>query len=235
MGRRTVLLLAAILVAAVGTGLVFLYVQGADQRAQTDQQLVTAYRAVADIPAGRTLNQAGGNVVEIKVPTKDRGGNWLSRPSDVDGQVTKTTIPAGSIILVTQFSKTPQAGGNDNSPIDIADGAVAVTVQMSDTGRVAGFIRQGSSVAVFVNRDSSTSVLFDSLRVITVGGFTTKQEPSNPLGPETLPKSLVTLEVPAKDADKLILASTSGELYFALKGPGASVQANDRATAADLP
>ena len=42
MGRRTLLLIASILIAAVGTALIGLYVRGADNRAQQTEGMVSA-------------------------------------------------------------------------------------------------------------------------------------------------------------------------------------------------
>ena len=38
MGRRTLLMIAAIVIAALGAGMIFLYVQGINDRAQADQE-----------------------------------------------------------------------------------------------------------------------------------------------------------------------------------------------------
>ena len=52
MGRRTILLIAAILVAALGTGLVWLYADQADDAAMADQQPVEVLVAKMDIASG---------------------------------------------------------------------------------------------------------------------------------------------------------------------------------------
>ena len=52
MKRRTILLFAAALVAALGPALVFLYVQGADNRAEERFDTVEVLRAVGPDRAG---------------------------------------------------------------------------------------------------------------------------------------------------------------------------------------
>ena len=54
MGRRTVLLIVAALIAALGAGMVFLYVRGADSRAEAGQSPVQVLKAVAQIDPGET-------------------------------------------------------------------------------------------------------------------------------------------------------------------------------------
>ncbi len=58
MGRRTVLLLVAALIAAVGTSLVFLYVRGVDARAAERFDAVEVLQAVEVINPGETLSEA---------------------------------------------------------------------------------------------------------------------------------------------------------------------------------
>ena len=63
MGRRTVLLIVAAMIAALGTTMVFLYVRGVDARADEKYDAVEVLRAVELIPPGETLGeaQAAGN------------------------------------------------------------------------------------------------------------------------------------------------------------------------------
>src|SRR3712207_9172349 len=58
MGRRSILLVVAALVAVLGSGLVFVYVKGADARALQGQAPVEVLKAVARINPGETLDQA---------------------------------------------------------------------------------------------------------------------------------------------------------------------------------
>ncbi len=70
MGRRTVLLIVAALIAALGTGMVFLYVRGADNRAEANQQPVQVLKAVARSTPGETMGaaQAAGKIQVGTVP-----------------------------------------------------------------------------------------------------------------------------------------------------------------------
>ena len=58
MNRRRILLIAAVVVALVGTALVFLYVRGSDARANERFDTVDVLRAVAPIAAGETIDDA---------------------------------------------------------------------------------------------------------------------------------------------------------------------------------
>ena len=69
MDRRKVLLLVAAVIAALGTLLVFLYVKGADTRADKRYEAVTVLKAVKQIEAGETVEaaQAAGKIESAAV------------------------------------------------------------------------------------------------------------------------------------------------------------------------
>src|SRR4051794_7155071 len=70
MGRRTVLMLVAILVAALGSTLVFLYVQGINDRAIADQEPVKILTVTDTISPGESIDdaQAAGKLALTEVP-----------------------------------------------------------------------------------------------------------------------------------------------------------------------
>src|SRR3546814_12039000 len=58
MDRRKILLVLAAVIAALGTLLVFLYVQGADDRAKADIEAVEVLKVIKPIEAGETFDDA---------------------------------------------------------------------------------------------------------------------------------------------------------------------------------
>ena len=58
MARRSVLLIVAVLIAALGTAMILLYVQGIDDRAAEGQELVEVLTATAVIETGETVTAA---------------------------------------------------------------------------------------------------------------------------------------------------------------------------------
>ncbi len=61
MGRRVALLTAAIVIAAIGTTLVYLYAKQANDRAIADASPVDVLAASAVIPAGTSIEDAVGD------------------------------------------------------------------------------------------------------------------------------------------------------------------------------
>jgi pilus assembly protein CpaB len=221
MGRRTVLLSAALVVAAVGTMIVFLYAKGADDRARADQELVAVLVAKSDISTGTTAQsaQSAGAFELREVAAESVVPGALSDIAPVQDQVVITNVFAGQQVLSQQFGANAASGG-----LPIPDGKMAVSVQLGDPERVAGFVQPGSEVAVFVtienNGSDTTRLLIPRVEVIAAGPTTLVQlatkDSSGNENTEELPRAILTLAVDQKQAEKLIYGTTNGAGYFAL-------------------
>jgi pilus assembly protein CpaB len=240
MGRRTILLVVAALVAVIGSGMVFLYVKGADDRARSGQQPVSVLKAVAQIEPGESLAQASsaGKIELREVPREQALEGAMSTIGTSGSEVALTTIYPNEQITASKFGSP-----GEQDALTMPAGMFAISVQLSDTGRVAGFVEPGSDVALFLNgavgpnNSDGTRVLLPKVQVIAVAQTTmttsTTTAPSGGQTTESLPRTLFTLAVDQKEAEKVLYASTHGELSFGLLNdkskvaPGAGVtQAN---------
>ena len=105
MGRRTILLITALVVAALGTALVFLYVQSADDRALEGQEQVEVLFATQEIPVGQTAETASANgSLELrKVAANSVADGALSDIDPIANEVALTTIFPGQQIVSAAF------------------------------------------------------------------------------------------------------------------------------------
>src|SRR5689334_5921139 len=148
MGRRTLLLIAALVVAALGTTGVFLYVNGVDKRASADYDLVNILVATAPIAAGTSAQQASDAAA---IDTREylaksvEGLPAMSDISAIANKVALAPIQPGEPILATQFGDLA-----DTSTLPIPDGKLAMSLQLGDPARVAGFVTPGASVAIML-------------------------------------------------------------------------------------
>lgn len=227
MGRRTVLLISALLVAALGTALVFLYVRGADARAAEGQELVEVLFAKTQIPAGTTGDAAATNgALELRqVARNSVAAGALSDIAPVATKVALSPIFVGQQILLQQFGDPGAV-----TALPIPAGKMAVSVELSDPERVAGFVTSGSEVAVFLtieNRTANaatatlTQVLLPRATVIGVGSTslvttTTTNSDTGEQNAEEIPKTILTLAVDQAQAGRLIYGTENGTLYFGL-------------------
>ena len=97
MDRRKALLAVAAVIAALGTMLVFLYVKGADTRADERYQAVQVLRVVKEIAPGETVEaaQAAGKIETSSVSQKDLLPEALTTTDGIAGKVATTAIYQG--------------------------------------------------------------------------------------------------------------------------------------------
>jgi pilus assembly protein CpaB len=239
MDRRRLLLILAVFVAIIGTALVFLYVQGADNRAQDQVANIQVLRATQDVAAGEKYDDAlaAGKISLQEVPKNVAEGNtgYQTSADTLKGKVASVPIFTGQVIVASQFGNTVQA---TSSALAIPPGMIAISVNLTDPDRVAGNIQNGSDVAIFVTGElktsassaggattdaglQSTRLLLQKVTVLNVGSpqpptTSTTTADDGTQTTEQLPRTLLTVAVTQKEAQKVILASKALDLTFGL-------------------
>jgi pilus assembly protein CpaB len=233
VGRRAALLIAAIVIAAIGTTLVYLYAKQANDRAIAEAKPVKVLVATALIPAGQTPDQAlaANSVAAQDIPEKSVAEGAVSNIANLQGKVALAAIYPGQQILTQLFGDAAQTV----TGIQIPKGAMAASFTFSDTGRVAGFVNAGSKVAVFLTSPAAgpnqnqptTRLLLPTVQVLAVGA-TTITPPADPTqaNPEAPPRATMTLAVDQKQLETLVFAQTQGELYLGLLNDQSEVKAD---------
>jgi pilus assembly protein CpaB len=227
VGRRTALLIAAVVVAALGAGLVYAYVKGVDDRALKDQNPQQVLVATALIPAGQSAGDAAkaGSLELRKIAGAAVAPGALSDIRNVSGLVAVSPIYPGEQILAAKFAAS-RTGGD----LPIPAGKLAISLQLSDPARVAGFVTPGSDVAVLATVTSAipgrtgikvpfTEVVLARVPVIATGPttvITSTKASGGTTNTEQVPKAILTVAVTQAEAERLVLAQTVGELYFGL-------------------
>lgn len=245
MDRRKALLGVAAIIAALGTILVFLYVRGADNRADSRFHAVQVLKAVKEIDAGETVQaaQAAGAIQLGTITEGDQLPGSMSSLSPISGMVATTTIYPGEQIVATKFGSSASP-----SSLTIPPGKIAVSVNLSDPGRVAGFVNPGDSVAIFMEGNGSnggtattqsfTRLLLSKVEVIGVGTTsvvtTTKTDSSGTATTEQLPRTLITLALTQAQAERVLYASTNGDLALGLLDKSSQVAPDRGVTGSNL-
>jgi pilus assembly protein CpaB len=234
MDRRRLLLILAVFVAIIGTALVFLYVQGADKRAGNKFDNVSVLKATQDIPAGEPYDSAlaAGKISSADVPRNQLNAGYQTSTTALKGKIASVPIFAGQQIITSQFGSSVEAA---STTLAVPKGMMAISVNLTDPDRVAGNIQNGSQVAIFVTGSltntatgasattdlESTRLLLPKVTVLNVGSpqpptTSTTTEEDGTQTTEQLPRTLLTLAVDQKDAQKVILASKALNLTFGL-------------------
>lgn len=250
MGRRTTVLIVAVLLAAVGAALVFVYANNANNRALADQKPVQVLVAKTEIPAGTAATdaQAAGDFQLKDVASASVAPGAISDIHPISGEVAIGPIFPGEQILTAQFG---QAGQVTELPIPTGD--VAISVQLADPNRVAGFVQPGSQVAVFATMNAAggntgggssnastnfTRLLLPNVEVLAAGPSTftstTTTTATGQTNTEQIPRAILTLALNQTDAQKVIYASQNGTLYFGLRTSKSAVSRGAPTNASNL-
>ena len=250
--KRWVPIILAVVLAIIAAGLVFFYTRGAEQRVLDEQQPVTVLVSSATIPRGISLGDAvaGGLAEETQVPADMAPTGALTGVTpENSATLAINQVNPGQILLATNFA----AELPDITPVSIPDGLIAIAISLGDVQRVGNFLRPGAEVVIFNSyteggaaaadtgeaattpTDLTTRVLVDRALVLGVGETATPPT-TNPDGTTTVqaPSSLITLGVDQPEAEKIILASQTGSLYFGLLGDGTEIVKSNGTTAGNL-
>ena len=236
--------MSAAVVAALGAALVFLYVRGAEDRAEDKFDTVEVLVATQQIAAGEAANDSyeSGKIVLKAVPQTQVLAGATS-----DGDAFTDLIALSNIYPGEQLIPEKFGGASDvqvEASLPIPKGNMAISVNLTDTARVAGFVNPGSEVAIFLSgnvqpaNEDFTRLLLDRVTVIGVGSTTqvttTTTDPEGAQTVEQLPRTLLTLSLDQDQVEKVLFAQGHGELAFALLTPDSQIDTDAGTTAPQL-
>ena len=206
MARRTLLLIASILTAALGTALIWLYVQGADQRAQQSADLVPVLFLRSDARSGTAA--ASLDVVTRPVPAAVAAGAITSL-DQVRGLSLKIPAVADAPLLRTMFAATSASG--------LTPGGGAFSLTITDPNRVPASLQTGHHVAIYAYGGTSRTgrLIAKDIAVLSLGSTT--QTPAASSGTQaTVPATIVGFDADPQEAADLVgmlAASETPVLY----------------------
>lgn len=251
MARRSVLLLVAALIALAGTAMIVLYVQGIDARATKDQELVEVLVATDTIDTGEPVSDAqeAGKIEKSQVRRADMVDGSLSSTSSIADLVAVGTVYPGEQLIAKKFGSLGETQGG----LVIPEDKMAVSIELTDFERVAGFVNPGNEVAIFATPqdlmallpDDKEKKLGDFTRIVltrvpvlgvgttSVTSRTTKTEDGGQVA-EEVARTILTLAVTQDEAEKLIQADRNADITFALLTEESKVSDNPGARPADL-
>lgn len=240
MVGRVLVLLASLVVAAIGAGLVLLYASQARDAAARDLELVGVYVAQRDIAAGTNIAAvlADGSVTVTELP-RDTLIPGVVRPDETpltpDQLAQFLTGPLGSSQQLTADDIGPTVTASEDELGLVASQRNAISITLDDEQRVGPFLDPGDNVALFLTYTPEgetapcTRVLVPSITVLGVGAAV-RADPTLPAataapqaaGPAT--GALLTLQVSRETplAARIRHATSLGGLSAVLLDEGRS-------------
>jgi pilus assembly protein CpaB len=216
-------LLTALLFAVLVSGLFTFWLSRRVARAAhvdvPKKQLYVASGKALD--AGEQLKPGSLQLVEWPAATPLTGG--FTRIEDVAGRIVLYPLPRGEPILERQLAA---AGAGAGLTAKIPSGMRAISVRSDEVVGVAGFLLPGTHVDVLMTYHSVTApepqtlTALQDVVVLAAGQQIQPQADGKPIS-----VNVVTLLLKPEDAEKLVLATSLGGIYFVLRNGADEEQA----------
>ncbi|HEX9506278.1 MAG TPA: Flp pilus assembly protein CpaB [Acidimicrobiia bacterium] len=238
--RRTLMAVAAVILALVAGVGVYSYASNADSRAQSGAQFVDALVADTDIAKGTTGAEVlqAGLVHTAKVARNSVPVAIVADPNSLANKVAAARIDAKQFITTQTFITPDQGGGGGTFAAAIATkDLVAMSISVDQERGVANQIAAGDHVDVAITKNvngvNTTTYLLNNLKVLAVGAATIAQQQSaGGTAPPVQASGLLTFEVTPDQALQLISAKNDGNIYLVLLPPGANTPTTSGGTKA---
>ncbi len=147
MARRVLGILIAVALAAAGTFFILNYVQNIEANAEEGVALVDVYTVTARISAGTPVSDLDQFVTLDKLPSKYQIPGQITDLTEIDGQVATVDLLPGDILSVLKFGDADQFNATQFETVDVPDGLLEVSFQISEERLVGGQLEPGDLVA----------------------------------------------------------------------------------------
>jgi Flp pilus assembly protein CpaB len=245
--RRTLILLAAVVLGVVAAFALYTYVGGIEDRANDRAERVEVFKIDQDIPKGTFGDEAfrQGLIVESQIPREFRPANAITDPAQIEGLVAVSSLASNQVVVTEQF--VSQAETLSTYSQLLRNNEVAISVAIDPVRSVGGLIVPGDFVNILVNTtggsnqvvdeegavvdqpdeegqvyDQPARYLYQKVQIIDIDG-NRKLEPGETVAAEETEdpnagSRLVTFAVPA-DAAQRIASALNEDIYLALVPP----------------
>ncbi len=213
-------LLAAVVAAAAGVVMLFLYMQRFENEARGGTP-VRVLRAAQDIPLGTAISE--GMLGTSVLPSLYVEGRHIpaEEASRIVGVRAISTVRAGESLLWSDLATTSDQSRNLSSLI--RNGQRAITIRADASTSFGGLIRPGDRVDVLLtleraSQDPITISLLQNLLVLAAGQDV-GAEPRPGERRRTSPIGQVTLSADVEQAQLLAFSAERGRLTLVLRNP----------------
>lgn len=255
MKKKRVSLIAAVALVAIGTVALVTYVGKAEDRALAGEELVDVLVLDADVPAGTSATELQQFVRIESVPTKVQAAGALAGISDADGMVVSVDLVQGEqltqsrLVSAEEFNAIQARVGRGGGTVSVPEGLLEITIPLDAVRTVGGTVRPGDHVGLIASftglqsddgavagKDTS-GFLLHKILVTNVQGTPvadpTRTATAEDRAPTPGGSLFVTLAVDAASAERVVFASSYGDIWLAVEPVDASesgtgIQTTDR-------
>ncbi len=241
MNRRVVGLIAALLLAVVGTFTIVVFVHGANARALDGQKTIDVLIVQKKIAAGTPADQLGGSVKTEAIIKKVEADGAVTDLKQLKGRVSSATLVPGEQLVQARFvdASTFRAAAVG---VSVPSGLLETTIALDPERALGGLITPGSHVAVTASFDdhngdpAQTHMILHNVLVTNVqmtqaadsktfasSGSGNTASSASDAKPGTAPggRLFVTLALSAPASEQIVFATERGSLWLSNEPSGA--------------
>ena len=225
--------IAALVVAIIGTVLLFNYVQGADRRALANTETQDVLLIKQEVPAGTPASQLSQYVTSKPVPKTAVAADGVQDLSALGSMVTSVALVPGEQLLSSRLVDANAYLGP--ARVAVPAGLQEVTLRLGIERVVGGKIQAGDTVGIFISMADSagggngtqltfhkvlvTAVQFSSGAPAQTQAETTQASSTGSLNADKSAQTssdsyLITFARDAIDSEKLVYAAEFGKIYL---------------------
>jgi pilus assembly protein CpaB len=236
--RRLLAAVVALVLVAAGTVVLLAYVRGADARALAGVRTVEVLVVDQPIPEGTPAEEIAGLVRTEVLPAKAAVDGRVTGLGQLTGQVATVDLQPGEQLLAGRFAAPAdlQAPGT----VPVPEGMSEVSVLLEPQRAVGGRLASGDEIGVYISMDlegnidedpedeqiGTTHATLHGVLVSQVQGAPAPAEPGDAQTastgtPAPSESVLVTLALPARDAELVVFGMEHGSVWLTLEPEGA--------------
>ncbi|MGY1633672.1 Flp pilus assembly protein CpaB [Geodermatophilus sp. SYSU D01186] len=233
MRRRLLAALAALVLAVAGTVVLLAYVRGADARALAGVRTVTVLVVDQVVPQGTPGEDLSDLVRTEQLPAKAAVDGVVTDLAALAGRVATVDLQPGEQLLDSRFAVPEDLAAPGTVPVP--EGASEVSVLLEPQRAVGGRIAAGDEIGVYVSmtleNDAGKTIgaTHATLHGVLVTQVQGAPAPADGDGTETASSGaaaptnslLVTLAVPARDAELVVFGMEHGTVWLSHEPEGA--------------
>jgi len=238
--------IAALVVAVIGSVLLFNYVQGADRRALANTETEDVLVVNKDVPAGTPANQLSQYLTTKTLPRTAVASDGVEDLNSLSSKVTSVALVPGEQLLSSRLVDASAYLGPARVPVPA--GLQEITLRLGIERVVGGKIQAGDTVGVFISVGDQaaggngtqmtfhkvlvTAVQFSSGAPAQTQAEATQASSTGTLNTDSKNKQsstdsyMVTVARNAVDSEKLVYAAEFGKVYLSKEPADASEGTN---------
>jgi pilus assembly protein CpaB len=232
--RRLLAATVALLLAAAGTVVLLAYVRGADARALAGTRTVDVLVVDQPVPEGTPGEELADLVRTERLPAKAAVEGGITDLAQLGGQVATADLQPGEQLLAARFAAPEDLAVPGTVPPP--PGASEVSILLEPQRAVGGRLAAGDEVGVYISMtlENEAGKTVGTTHATLHGALVTQvQGAPAPAGEEGTTETassgqaaptgsvLVTVALPARDAELVVFGMEHGSVWLALEPEGA--------------